>query len=104
MADARANDRRLKNGAANVDSSGMGSIPSVTANGLDLLGRAERRLAASAQTFARSGATADQAVPSADTTVDAAVGVIYGRSEFRIGLALIAVGRDTEKQLLDVIA
>ena len=101
MADAR----RLKNRSARVDTWSMSTIPSVTANGLDLLGRAERRLATSAESFARGGATAgDDAAPSPDTTVDAAVGVIYGRSEFRIGVALIAVGRDTEKQLLDVIA
>jgi len=30
--------------------------------------------------------------------------VIYGKSAFQIGVALIAVGRDTEQSLLDVIA
>jgi hypothetical protein len=30
--------------------------------------------------------------------------MIYARAEFRLGVSLIEVGRDTEKQLLDVLA
>ncbi len=89
----------------------MSTIPSIAASGLGLLDAAEQRLTRSAQTFARSGAPADPAVDAAessartsDDVVDAAVGVIYGRSAFQIGVALIAVGRDTEKSLLDILA
>ena len=35
---------------------------------------------------------------------DAAVGVIYGRTAFATGVALLEVGRDIEKALLDVLA
>ncbi|MEO6026922.1 MAG: hypothetical protein ABIR79_08680 [Candidatus Binatia bacterium] len=86
----------------------MSGIPSITASGLGLLDAAEQRLARSAHTFTRSGAPDDPAAGSSasapDDVVDAAVGVIYGRSEFRIGVSLIAVGRDTEKSLLDILA
>jgi hypothetical protein len=87
----------------------MSTLPSITASGLGLLERADQRLAQSAQTFTRSAATAEPAATatgasdSADV-VDAAVGVIYGRSAFEIGIKLIAVGRDTEKKLLDIVA
>ena len=90
----------------------MSGIPSITASGLGLLEAAEQRLARSAHTFTRSGAPddpaasapADPAASATDDVVDVAVGVIYGRSTFQIGVALIAVGRDTEQSLLDVIA
>ena len=85
----------------------------MSAAGLGMLGRAEERLERSAQAFTKSAADDGMAGASSDATasaaspdgiVDAAVEVIYGRSEFRIGVALIEVGRDTEKQLLDVLA
>ena len=86
----------------------MSAIPSVTASGLGLLDAAEQRLARSAQSFARSGApddsSAEPSVAALDDVVGAAVGVIYGRSAFQIGVSLIAVGRDTEKALLDILA
>jgi len=86
----------------------MSGIPSITASGLGVLDAAEQRLARSAHTFTRSGApddaSADPAASTTDDVVDAAVGVIYGKSAFQIGVALIAVGRDTEQSLLDVIA
>ena len=91
----------------------MSPLPSLSAAGLGLLNSADRRLAESARTFTRSTETGDApagaAVPAASATpeadvVDAAVGVIYGRTVFEIGVKLIEVGRDTEKLLLDVIA
>ena len=86
----------------------MSGMPSITRSGLELLESADRRLQRSAETFTRSAEPADpNAAPSVDATTDvaeAAVGVIYGRSAFRMGVALIEVGRDTEKTLLDVLA
>ena len=92
----------------------MSMLPSVTDSGLALLARGERRLAESARglTRAADGAgapTTDDAAPTAPAAtdsdlVDAAVGVIYGRSSFEIGLKLIEVGRDVEKALVDVLA
>lgn len=86
----------------------MSGVPSITASGLGLLDSADRRLQRSAATFTQSAAPADpSAQPAATETsdvVDAAVGVIYGRSAFRMGVTLIEVGRDTEKALLDVLA
>ena len=84
----------------------MSTLPSITASGLGLLERADQRLAQSAQTFTRGAAAAEPSNTDAATAevVDAALGVIYGRSTFEMGLKLIAVGRDTEKALLDVLA
>ncbi len=86
-------------------------LPALTASGLGLLGRADQRLAASARGFTRAaepGAAASAADPAPATggedLVDAAVGVIYGRTSLEIGVKLIEVGRDTDKALLDVIA
>jgi len=91
----------------------MSILPPITATGLGLLERADQRLARSAQAFTRSaepaepsesgtGTAADE--PEPNGVVDAAVGVVYGRTEFEIGVKLIEVGRDTEKTLLDVVA
>lgn len=88
----------------------MSTIPSIGAAGLGLLDRAEARLERSAQTFTQSAATDDTASnPQADGAppedlVDAALGTIYARTEFRLGVTLIEVGRDAEKHLLDVLA
>ncbi len=91
----------------------MSPLPSLTAAGLSLLDRADQRLAESARTFTRSAepvetmSDADPASATAtpqDDVIDAAVGVIYGRTAFAIGVKLIEVGRDTEKLLLDVVA
>jgi ABC-type tungstate transport system substrate-binding protein len=87
----------------------MDPLPSLTASGLGLLNSADRRLAESARTFTRSAETGDASAAAATATpetdvVDAAVGVIYGRSAFEIGVKLIEIGRDTEKLLLDVVA
>ena len=84
-------------------------LPSISASGLGLLERADQRLLRSAATFTRNAEPADAvdagAAPSAEeTVVDAAVGVIYGRTAFATGVALLEVGRDTEKALLDVLA
>ena len=115
MADASraAHARGLTLGGRGADSSSMSPLPSLTASGLGLLDRADRRLAESARTFTRSAETGDASaaadVPAATATpetdvVDAAVGVIYGRNAFEIGVKLIEIGRDTEKLLLDVVA
>jgi hypothetical protein len=94
----------------------MSMLPSIAASGLGLLARGEERLARSAATFTRSAEPSDPsaadpaasaATPSATEgadLVDAALGVVYGRSAFEIGVRLIAVGRDTEQQLVDVLA
>ena len=95
----------------------MSGVPSITASGLGLLERADRRLARSADAFTRSGAPSDRGVATTDPgavatadgdktadVVDAAVGVIYGRTAFQLGVTLIEAGRDTEKTLLDVLA
>lgn len=88
----------------------MSTIPSIGAAGLGLLDRAEARLERSAQAFTRSAASDDAASnASADGAppedlVDAALGTIYARTELRLGVTLIEVGRDTEKHLLDVLA
>jgi len=92
----------------------MTPLPSLSAAGLGLIERADRRLAESARTFTRSAeplaaptedadAGAAPATPQ-DDVIAAAVGVIYGRTAFEIGVKLIEVGRDTEKLLLDVVA
>jgi ABC-type tungstate transport system substrate-binding protein len=91
----------------------MSMLPSITGSGLALVERADRRLAESAHAFTQSAESVD-APASAETSsaegngdadvVDAAVGVVYGRTAFEIGIALIAVGRDTEKSLVDVLA
>ena len=84
------------------------NAPSIARSGLALVSAADQRLRRSAEAFTRSGEPADpSAAPPADTLVDvadAAVGVIYGRSELRMGVALITVGRDTERALVDVLA
>jgi hypothetical protein len=103
---------RLKSRAWRADDSSMSPLTSLAATGLGLLRQAEQRLADGARTFTRAAeATATTvsegraATPVTDgDLVDAAVGVIYGRSAFAIGVTLIAVGRDTEKALLDVLA
>lgn len=91
----------------------MSPLPSLSAAGLGLLDRADRRLAESARTFTRSAEpveTMSGADPTSATVtpqgdiVAAAVGVIYGRTAFAIGVKLIEVERDTEKLLLDVVA
>ena len=92
----------------------MSMLPSVTDSGLALLARGERRLAESARGFTRAadgaGAPPTDAAPASNAAatdsdlVDAAVGVIYGRSSFEIGLKLIEVDRDVEKALVDVLA
>lgn len=97
-------------------------LPSVTDSGLALLARGEQRLAESARGFTRAadgagaptidgaGApTTDGAPPAAEPAsdsdlVDAAVGIIYGRTQFETGLRLIEVGRDVDKALVDVLA
>lgn len=91
----------------------MSLLPSLAASGLGLLDRADQRLAASARTFTRAATPLDAATATdadaatatpQDDVVAAAVGVVYGRTAFEIGVKLIEVGRDTEKLLLDVIA
>lgn len=92
----------------------MSTLPSVTDSGLALLRRGERRLAESAQGFARAadgagapaadGGVAPTAAASDGDLVDAAVGVIYGRTQFETGLRLIEVDRDVQKSLVDVLA
>jgi len=89
----------------------MSPLPSLSAAGLGLIERGDRRLAESARTFTRSAEplappTEDAGVAATpqDDVIDAAVGVIYGRTAIEIGVKLIEVGRDTEKQLLDVLA
>jgi hypothetical protein len=91
--------RRADTTSMNVGSSIMGA-------GLGLVEAADARLAQSARTFTQAAATAETETPSTggNDLTDAAVGVIYGRSAFRMGVALIEVGRDTEKALLDVLA
>jgi hypothetical protein len=84
-------------------------LPSITASGLGPLERADQRLARSAETFTRNAEPAAVDDPGAapsdgETVVDAAVGVIYGRTAFATGVALLEVGRDTDKALLDVLA
>ena len=97
----------LKRPARTADSPSM-TVPSVARSGLGLLTAADQRLRRSAEAFTRSGEPADpDAAPPADAladVADAAVGVLYGRSEFRMGVALITVGRDAERALLDVLA
>lgn len=82
----------------------MSTLPPITASGLALLERADERLARSAQTFTRSVESVEPSGAGADEFIDAAVGVIYGRSAFELGIKLITVGRDTEKSLLDIVA
>jgi hypothetical protein len=92
----------------------MSPLSSLGAAGLSLLERADRRLSESARTFTRSAESLpppndDADAPAAaatppDDVIDAAVGVLYGRTSFEIGITLIEVGRDTEKSLLDVVA
>jgi len=77
----------------------MSAISALGAAGLGMLQAADQRLARSADAFTRSAAAA-----APDGVVDAAVGVIYARSDFQIGVKLIEVGRDTEQSLLDVLA
>lgn len=89
-------------------------LPSVANSGLALLERGERRLAESARGFTRAadgaGAPTTDGAPSAaeaasdSDLVDAAVGVIYGRTQFETGLRLIEVDRDVQKSLVDVLA
>lgn len=84
-------------------------LPSIAASGLALLGRGEERLAASARTFTRmadgpDGVDANAPVRGGNDAVDAAVGVVYGRTAFETGVALLRVGRDTEQALIDVLA
>jgi hypothetical protein len=98
----------LKRAARTADRTSMSMLSSVAASGLGLLDAADQRLRRSADAFTRSGEPADpNAAPPPDQTadaVDAAVGVIYGRSEFRMGVKLIEVGRDTEQALIDLLA
>lgn len=82
----------------------------MTTSGLALLDRGADLLAASARTFTRAAlpdatdaASPVDAPPVADV-VDAAVGVIYARAHFGMGVALLEVGRDVERQLLDIVA
>lgn len=89
-------------------------LPSVADSGLALLERGERRLADSARGFTRAadgaGApTTDGTTPAAEPAsdsdlVDAAVGVIYGRTQFETGIRLIEIDRDVQKALVDVLA
>jgi hypothetical protein len=88
----------------------MSTIPSIGGAGLGLLDRAEARLERSAQAFTQTAATDDTAsnapadgAPPEDL-IDAAIGTIYARTELRLGVTLIEVGRDAEKRLLDVLA
>jgi hypothetical protein len=86
----------------------MIAVPSIVRSGLDLLEGADRTLQRSAAALTRSGEPDDrEAAPAVDASGDvvgAAVGAIYGRTAGRIGVALIAVGRDVETSLLDVLA
>jgi hypothetical protein len=100
---------RLKLGARRADSWSMSMLPSIAASGLGLLNSADQRLAQSARTFTRSAETADtasaaNAAPATSDVVDAAVGVVYARSDFQIGVKLIEVGRDVEQKLIDALA
>jgi hypothetical protein len=87
----------------------MSTVPSIAASGLALLGRGEERLAASARAFTRmagapEAADANAAATGGDDAVDAAVGVVYGRTAFESGVALLRLGRDTAQALIDVLA
>lgn len=104
----------------------MSTLPGITASGLALVARADRRLAESAHGFTRAADDAGGAAPAAaeehaDGTgpaaaagapstdggadlVDAALGVVYGRAMGALGVKLLEVGRDTEKMLVDVLA
>ncbi len=83
-------------------------LPSIASSGLALLARGGERLAASARTFTRSADGTDAATddPSSATAdpVGAAVGVVYGRTDFAAGVALLRIGRDTEQALVDMLA
>jgi hypothetical protein len=99
----------LKRGARTAERASMSGVPSISASGLGLLESADRRLQRSAATFTRSAEPAEDSSAAArpaalSEVVDAAVGVTYGRTAARIGVALIEVGRDTEQALLDVLA
>ncbi|MCC6848184.1 MAG: hypothetical protein IT294_06750 [Deltaproteobacteria bacterium] len=91
----------------------MSILPAIMTSGLALIERADRRLGASARAFARAAdaevagaAPSDGAPASADggDLVGAAVGVVYGRTSGASGVRLLAIGRDIEKTLLDVLA
>jgi hypothetical protein len=87
-------------------------ITSLTASGTSLLASADRLLTRSAATFAHSAlptprdsapdtAAADRGL---EPLTSAAIDLLDGRASFRIGVALIATGRDLDQHLLDVIA
>ena len=83
-------------------------LPSITASvsalssaPINVLRGARRR---SHGTPSRPPSTIPAGPSDGETVVDAAVGVIYGRTAFATGVALLEVGRDTDKALLDVLA